>query len=156
MESNTHGRMIMMKIHVRHIERIFVQMLRIGCIYFLRVQIPQKHNLIESMKRVRCSIFKDSASDSFCHIFHQILIRTKQHYNIECFRITYTVYCGDVRELNIKKLGEIDAFCYGFPCNSFSNVGEHKGLANEKFGQLYWYGIEVLKHFKPKWFIGLN
>lgn len=67
-----------------------------------------------------------------------------------------TVYCGDVRELNIKALGEIDAFCYGFPCNSFSNVGEHKGFANEKFGQLYWYGIEVLNQYKPKWFVAEN
>lgn len=67
-----------------------------------------------------------------------------------------TVYCGDVRDLDIASLGEIDAFCYGFPCNSFSNVGEHKGLANEKFGQLYWYGIEVLKKYKPKWFVAEN
>lgn len=67
-----------------------------------------------------------------------------------------TVYCGDVRELDIKALGPIDAFCYGFPCNSFSNVGEHKGLENEKFGQLYWYGIEVLKTYQPKWFIAEN
>lgn len=67
-----------------------------------------------------------------------------------------TVHCGDVRELDIASLGEIDAFCYGFPCNSFSNVGEHKGLANEKFGQLYWYGIEVLRTYKPKWFIAEN
>lgn len=67
-----------------------------------------------------------------------------------------SVYCGDVRELDIKSLGEIDAFCYGFPCNSFSNVGEHKGLANEKFGQLYWYGIEVLQQYQPKWFMAEN
>ena len=67
-----------------------------------------------------------------------------------------TVYCSDVRELEIDKLGDIDAFCYGFPCNSFSNVGEHKGLANEKFGQLYWYGIEVLKIYQPKWFVAEN
>lgn len=67
-----------------------------------------------------------------------------------------TVHCSDVRELDIAALGEIDAFCYGFPCNSFSNVGEHKGLANEKFGQLYWYGIEVLKKYKPKWFVAEN
>lgn len=67
-----------------------------------------------------------------------------------------TVYHGDVRDLNISSLGEIDAFCYGFPCNSFSNVGKHKGLANEKFGQLYWYGIEVLKKYKPKWFLAEN
>lgn len=67
-----------------------------------------------------------------------------------------SVYCCDVRQLDIKSLSEIDAFCYGFPCNSFSSVGEHKGFANEKFGQLYWYGIEVLKTFKPKWFIAEN
>ena len=67
-----------------------------------------------------------------------------------------SVYWSDVRDLDIPSLGEIDAFCYGFPCNSFSNVGEHKGLANEKFGQLYWYGIEVLKHYKPKWFVAEN
>lgn len=67
-----------------------------------------------------------------------------------------SVYHSDVRDLDIKALGSIDAFCYGFPCNSFSNVGEHKGLENEKFGQLYWYGIEVLREYKPKWFIAEN
>lgn len=67
-----------------------------------------------------------------------------------------TVICKDVRDLEIDKLDKIDAFAYGFPCNSFSNVGEHKGFANEKFGQLYWYGIEVLRRFRPKWFIAEN
>lgn len=67
-----------------------------------------------------------------------------------------TVYCGDVRELNIESLEKIDAFCYGFPCNSFSNVGKHQGFENEKFGQLYWYGIEVLKTHHPQWFVAEN
>ncbi len=67
-----------------------------------------------------------------------------------------SVYCEDVRKLNIKKLGKIDAFAYGFPCNSFSNVGEHEGIANEKFGQLYWYGIEVLRQYHPLFFIAEN
>lgn len=67
-----------------------------------------------------------------------------------------TVHEGDVRELDIPSLGEIDAFAYGFPCNSFSNVGEHQGIANEKFGQLYWFGVEVLRQYRPKWFIAEN
>ena len=67
-----------------------------------------------------------------------------------------SVICDDVRNLDIKKLGKIDAFAYGFPCNSFSQVGEHQGIANKKFGQLYWYGVEVLKEYKPKWFIAEN
>lgn len=67
-----------------------------------------------------------------------------------------TVYCGDVRNLDIDALGAIDAFCYGFPCNSFSNVGEHQGIANEKFGQLYWYGVKVLQKYQPDWFVAEN
>ena len=67
-----------------------------------------------------------------------------------------SVYCKDVRELDIPTLGPIDAFAYGFPCNSFSNVGEHEGLENEKFGQLYTYGVEVLKYYQPKWFLAEN
>lgn len=66
------------------------------------------------------------------------------------------VICEDVRNLKIDELGDIDCFAYGFPCNSFSNVGEHEGLDNEKFGMLYWYGIEVLKQYQPKWFLAEN
>lgn len=73
-----------------------------------------------------------------------------------CPNEPYTVICKDVRNLEIDNLSPIDAFAYGFPCNSFSNVGKHKGLSNEKFGQLYWYGVEVLRKFKPKWFIAEN
>lgn len=48
---------------------------------------------------------------------------------------------GDVRDLDIpglrSRFGNIDAFAYGFPCNSFSSLGKHNGIANKKFGQLY-------------------
>jgi DNA (cytosine-5)-methyltransferase 1 len=67
-----------------------------------------------------------------------------------------TVYCKDVRDLDIDSLPDINAFAYGFPCNSFSNVGEHEGLDNEKFGQLYTYGIKVLHRFQPEWFLAEN
>lgn len=66
------------------------------------------------------------------------------------------VHFCDVSELDIDELGDIDAFAYGFPCNSFSSVGEHQGLDNEKFGQLYYYGVKVLKRYQPKWFIAEN
>ena len=67
-----------------------------------------------------------------------------------------SVICRDVRDIDINALENIDAFCYGFPCNSFSSVGEHPGFANKKFGELYWYGIEVLRAFHPDWFIAEN
>ncbi len=69
-----------------------------------------------------------------------------------------SVVCADVRDYikNIKKLPDIDAFAYGFPCNSFSQVGEQEGIENEKFGELYTYGIEVMKKKKPLWFVAEN
>lgn len=66
-----------------------------------------------------------------------------------------TVICSDVRELNVLSLSPIDIFAYGFPCNDFSIVGEKKGF-DGKFGPLYLYGVSVLNHFKPKFFIAEN
>ncbi len=66
-----------------------------------------------------------------------------------------SVICGDVRELDIDTLGEIDAFAFGFPCNDFSVVGEQKGF-DGKFGPLYSYGVKVLKKYKPYWFLAEN
>ena len=61
----------------------------------------------------------------------------------------------DVRALDIKSLGKIDIFSYGFPCNDFSIVGEQKGITG-KFGPLYKYGITVLNNYNPKAFIAEN
>jgi len=66
-----------------------------------------------------------------------------------------SVICGDVRQLDIDSLGEIDAFAFGFPCNDFSVVGEQKGF-NGVFGPLYSYGVKVLKKYQPLWFLAEN
>ena len=61
----------------------------------------------------------------------------------------------DVRSLDMSALGKIDIFSYGFPCNDFSIVGEHKGIKG-KFGPLYKYGVDILNRFHPKAFIAEN
>ena len=66
-----------------------------------------------------------------------------------------SVICGDVRQLDIDSLGDIDAFAFGFPCNDFSVVGEQKGFGGV-FGPLYSYGVKVLKKYKPLWFLAEN
>ena len=66
-----------------------------------------------------------------------------------------SVICEDIRKLNIENLPSIDAFAYGFPCNDFSIVGEQKGFHGE-YGPLYTYGIKVLNHFNPKFFLAEN
>jgi len=66
-----------------------------------------------------------------------------------------TVFCIDVRKLNISRLGPIDGFAFGFPCNDFSLVGEKLGTRGN-FGPLYTYGLKVLNKYSPKWFVAEN
>lgn len=66
-----------------------------------------------------------------------------------------TVICKDVRNLDIRSLPDINAFAFGFPCNDFSVVGEQLGF-DGKFGPLYAYGISVINHFKPVFFVAEN
>jgi len=66
--------------------------------------------------------------------------------------------CQDVRNITakqLKKIATIDGFAYGFPCNDFSLVGEHKGIEGN-FGPLYAYGIPILQEFNPRFFIAEN
>jgi len=65
------------------------------------------------------------------------------------------VICGDVRKLDLAQFSEIDGFSFGFPCNDFSVVGEQKGF-DGTFGPLYTYGVAVLKHYQPQWFLAEN
>lgn len=68
-----------------------------------------------------------------------------------------TVICHDVRTLRLDdpRLTPIDGFAFGFPCNDFSVVGEHKGI-DGSYGPLYQYGIAVLRRFRPMWFVAEN
>ena len=69
-----------------------------------------------------------------------------------------SVVCCDIRKLKLnalKKISDIDALAFGFPCNDFSVVGEQRGM-DGIYGPLYAYGVEALKYFKPKFFLAEN
>lgn len=66
-----------------------------------------------------------------------------------------TVYCGDVRTLDMEQLEPIDALAFGFPCNDYSVVGEQRGMDGE-YGPLYSYGVRALRRFRPQWFVAEN
>lgn len=66
-----------------------------------------------------------------------------------------SVHVEDVRTLDTDSLQPIDGFAFGFPCNDFSVVGEHRGLEGT-FGPLYQYGVNVLVKKQPEWFVAEN
>lgn len=65
------------------------------------------------------------------------------------------VYHMPVQELPVDGLEAIDAFAFGFPCNDYSIVGEQKGMQGD-FGPLYSYGVRILNHHNPKFFVAEN
>lgn len=67
----------------------------------------------------------------------------------------HTVYHEDIRKLDMRKLADIDALAFGFPCNDYSVVGEQKGM-DGVYGPLYSYGVKALKKFRPQWFLAEN
>lgn len=67
--------------------------------------------------------------------------RTYTH-NI-CSGKSRSVYCKDVRDLDMRRLADIDALAFGFLCNDFSVVGERKGIKGI-YGPLYSYYEHLL------------
>lgn len=66
-----------------------------------------------------------------------------------------SVIHGDVRALDLARLPPIDGLAFGFPCNDFSIVGEHRGI-DGNFGALYSYGVSALAIHRPQWFVAEN
>ncbi len=75
-----------------------------------------------------------------------------------CPKTPESVICRDVRKLEpdtLERISEIDGLAFGFPCNDFSLVGEQKGMEGV-YGPLYSYGIHMLRHFQPAFFVAEN
>lgn len=64
----------------------------------------------------------------------------------------------DVKDIKTKKnpdgiaVVDFDILFAGFPCQSFSNVGYRKGFDDPR-GQLFFYILDMLDYYKPKYFV---
>lgn len=64
-----------------------------------------------------------------------------------------TVQIGDVRNINISNLGEIDLLIGGSPCQDFSIANKERlGLRGTKSSLFYEY-LRLLEQKKPKYFL---
>lgn len=59
------------------------------------------------------------------------------------------------RDVSSRPFNIIDVIAFGFPCNDFSIIGEHKGF-DGSYGPLYTYGVGVLNKFRPQAFVAEN
>lgn len=66
-----------------------------------------------------------------------------------------TVHHADIRRFPLETLPHVDGMAFGFPCNDFSLVGEHKGV-NGNYGPLYRYCVAAVGRIMPDWFVAEN
>ncbi len=59
------------------------------------------------------------------------------------------------RDSSSRPFNLVDVIAFGFPCNDFSIVGEHKGF-DGSYGPLYTYGVGALNKFRPQAFVAEN
>lgn len=99
--------------------------------------------------------------DLFCGIggFHQALHRLNgqcvfaSDIDTNCRNVYEKNYGikpeGDITKLDFTKIPEFDILCGGFPCQSFSNSGNKKGL-DDKRGKLFEYILQIVTLHRPQ------
>ncbi len=65
------------------------------------------------------------------------------------------IQCKDIREISSEEIPEHDILVGGFPCQTFSMIGQRKGFEDPR-GELYLEIVRLLHDKKPLCFIGEN
>ena len=63
---------------------------------------------------------------------------------------------GDITKVNPKVIDDFDLMSYGFPCQSFSIMGNKRGFCDPKNGGLFFSSMKIVKEKQPKYLIAEN
>lgn len=81
-----------------------------------------------------------------------------QDYAVETYNknIGSHAVLGDIRQLRGNDLPKADVVTGGFPCKSYSTIGQGKGVHDEKNGDLASHFVRLIGEIKPKAFLMEN
>lgn len=63
---------------------------------------------------------------------------------------------GDVRRVPVASIPRHEILCAGSPCQPFSKAGEQQGLNCPRWGDLFDYVIQILRHHQPRYLLFEN
>lgn len=68
----------------------------------------------------------------------------------------HAAVCRDVRDLSGSDVPAVDCITGGFPCVTFSKVGQRHGVVDDEAGQLYLEMCRLIDEVKPRFFVAEN
>lgn len=58
---------------------------------------------------------------------------------------------GDIRDVKPRDVPAHDILCAGFPCQPFSKAGDQQGFKCPRWGDLFDYVLELVRHHRPRY-----
>lgn len=112
-------------------------------------------NVLSLFNGIGCTkVALDRAGIKVNHFFcsevdkYAIAINQNNHYN--------AIELGDIKDWQNWNIPvKIDLIIGGFPCQSFSSAGKQGNFKDER-GKLFFHLVDIINHYKPKWFICEN
>lgn len=95
---------------------------------------------------------------SFKHVAYCEIDSSAQRFYKAACASDSVQFISDVKDIQTYKkpdgirVNDFDMLFAGFPCQSFSNVGYRKGFDDPR-GQLFFYILDMLDYYKPKYFV---
>lgn len=82
------------------------------------------------------TVYANELDDKACQTFSENFTGVLEH--------------GDIRNVNVESMPDVDVVLSGFPCQSFSIAGYRKGFEDDQNGDLFFETLRVITHKRPR------
>ena len=91
-------------------------------------------------------------------VFNKHIFSEKDKYAISNYKYNFpkATYGGTIEEITKEKVGQIDLFTFGSPCQNVSIAGNREGLRQGDKTRLFFEAVRIINEVRPSCFIFEN